>query len=84
MHDIRHKQRFQNYENAFKLLKDSLHLENLSIMEKAGIIQFFLLTFKIGWKFLKDYCKYEGYVVNSAREAIKTAYMINSISNGEL
>jgi nucleotidyltransferase substrate binding protein (TIGR01987 family) len=84
MQDIRYKQRFQNYENAFKLLKDSLSLENPSILEKAGIIQFFELTFEIGWKLLKDYCEFEGYTVNSPREAIKTAYMSNLISNGEV
>ena len=45
MKDIRYKQRFQNYENAFNMLKDSLQIDNPSIVEKAGIIQFFELTF---------------------------------------
>lgn len=83
MQNIRYKQRFQNYENAFTMLKDSLKIEDPSILEKAGIIQFFELAFEIGWKLLKDYCEFEGYTVNSPREAIKTAYMANIINDVE-
>ncbi len=83
MKDIRYKQRFQNYENAFNMLKDSLQIDNPSIVEKAGIIQFCELTFEIGWKLLKDYCEFEGYTVNSPREAIKTAYTASIINDAE-
>ena len=84
MHDVRYKQRFQNYENSFLLLKASIMIEKPSIIEKAGIIQFFELTFELSWKLLKDYCEFLGFTVNSPREAIKRALSIDIISNGEI
>lgn len=36
-----------------------------SKLEKAGIIQFFKMTFELAWKVLKDYLEVEGYVVYS-------------------
>ncbi len=84
MQDIRYKQRFHNYENAFNLLKEALAINNPSIIEQAGCIQFFELTFELAWKLLKDYCEYSGYTINSPREAIKTAYASNIINDAEI
>ena len=39
--DIRWIQRFSNFERAFLLLQNSLKTEPLSILERAGLIQFF-------------------------------------------
>lgn len=43
--DIRWKQRFQNFDRAMALLRDALHLglDNLSPLEKEGMIQRFEL-----------------------------------------
>lgn len=84
MRDIRYKQRFENYEKSFLLLSNSLKIEKPSIVEKAGIIQFFETTFELSWKLMKDYEEFLGYEVKSPREAIKRAFNIEFISNGTL
>jgi len=81
--DIRYKQRFENFEKSFLLLKKAIDIKNPSIIEKAGIIQFFEITFELSWKLMKDYLEYLGYQVKSPREAIKTAYSIELINNGD-
>ncbi|NMB64882.1 MAG: nucleotidyltransferase, partial [Spirochaetes bacterium] len=44
---------------------------------------FFEITFELSWKLLKDYCEYIGYDIHSPRDAIKTAYSIGIIDNGQ-
>jgi len=41
MEDIRWKQRFQNFEQSLKFLEQAIEIKNPSIVEKAGMIQFF-------------------------------------------
>jgi len=84
MEDIRYKQRFENFKKAFLLLEEALKIENPSIVEKAGIIQFFEISFELAWKLMKDYLEFEGYNVKSPREAIKTAFSIELIDNGDM
>ncbi len=80
--DIRWIQRFSNFEKAFFLLQDSLKTERLSILERAGLIQFFEMTFELAWKLLKDYEETEGFIVKTPREAIKQAFQSGVIGNG--
>ena len=82
--DIRYKQRFENYERSFLLLKDALNLKNPTIFEKAGAIQFFETTFELSWKLLKDYLNYLGYQVKSPREAIKTAFQSSLLTKADI
>ena len=84
MEDIRYKQRFENFKKAFLLLEEALKIENPSIIEKAGIIQFFEISFELAWKLMKDYLEFEGYNIKSPREAIKTAFSIELIDNGDI
>ena len=84
MEDIRYKQRFANFKKAFLFLEEALKIENPSIIEKAGIIQFFEISFELAWKLMKDYLEFEGYNVKSPREAIKTAFSIELIDNGSI
>jgi len=78
--DIRWIQRFSNFERAFLLLQESLTTEPLSILERAGLIQFFEMTFELAWKLLKDYEETEGFIVKTPREAIKQAFQSGFIS----
>ena len=80
--DVRWIQRFSNFEKAFLLLQDSLKTERLSILERAGLIQFFEMTFELSWKLLKDYEETEGLIAKTPREAIKQAFQSGLISNG--
>ena len=43
--DIRWIQRFHNYDKALKLLDDALQIPNPDMVQKAGIIQFFEMSF---------------------------------------
>ena len=82
--DIRYKQRFENFEKSFVLLKNALDIETPSIVEKAGVIQFFETTFELSWKLMKDYLEYVGYDINSPREAIKKSFSIELINEGDM
>ena len=68
--DIRWKQRFENFNKSYKLIEKYSKQQITSELEKAGIIQFFEMSFELAWKVLKDYLEAEGYVVKSPRETI--------------
>jgi nucleotidyltransferase substrate binding protein (TIGR01987 family) len=83
--DIRWKQRFQNYEKSLNYLEDALSIINPDIIQKAGIIQFFEMTFELAWNTMKDYLEEQGLLnINSPRDAIKKAFEIELISDGHL
>ena len=83
-HEVRWKQRFQNFTRTFKLLEESLLIETPSVVERAGIIQFYEMTFEQSWKVLKDYLEEEGFEVKSPRDAIKLAVQYNIIADGQV
>ena len=82
--DIRWKQRFQNFEKAFLLLKKAVSIDNPSEVERAGLIQFFEITFELSWKLMADYLEELGFVANSPRDAIKFAIQAEIIKKGHL
>lgn len=82
--DLRWRERFQNFEKSYKLLEKYINQEDKNELEKAGIIQFFEMTFELSWKLLKDYLESIGYEVNSPRGAIKQSYQIELIDQGHI
>jgi nucleotidyltransferase substrate binding protein (TIGR01987 family) len=80
--DTRWRQRFENFERSYKLLKKYSNQEIKTELERAGIIRFFEMTFELAWKVLKDYLESQGYMVKSPREAIKQAFQIGLIAEG--
>lgn len=80
--DTRWIQRYSNFERAFLLLSDALRVENPSVLERAGLIQFFEMAFELSWKLLKDYEQAEGIRVKTPREVIKQAYLVGLIGDG--
>ena len=82
LEDIRWRQRFENYEKSYKLLEKYSGQDIKTELERAGIIQFFEITFELAWKVLKDYLESEGYIVKSPREAIKQAFQMGLIEDG--
>lgn len=84
MDDVRYLQRFENFEKSYLLLKQAVEINEPSIFEKAGVIQFFETTFELSWKLMKDYMEFLGYEINSPRNAIKQAFSANLLSNGGL
>ncbi|MFA7173728.1 MAG: nucleotidyltransferase substrate binding protein [Kiritimatiellia bacterium] len=84
MRDLRWKQRFSNFERAYALLESVIDRDNLSEVERAGLIKFFEMAFELSWKLLEDYLSSEGYDVKSPRDAIKQAFQIGLIEDGRL
>ena len=82
--DIRWEQRFQNYSKAFNYLENALNIKKPDVTQQAGIIQFFEMSFELSWKVMKDYLEEKGFVdVKSPRDAIKKAFEIEIITEGE-
>ncbi|MEA3333852.1 MAG: nucleotidyltransferase substrate binding protein [Pseudomonadota bacterium] len=81
---VRWKQRFINFERAFKLLERTLSIQTPSEAEKGGIIQFYEVSFELSWKIMKDYIESEGFIIKSPRQTIKQAFQMEIIENGEL
>lgn len=82
--EIRWQQSFFNLKNALIALEKGVGIKNPSDIEKAGIIQFYEIAFELAWKTIKDYLEAGGYLVKSPREALKQAYQIELISEGEI
>lgn len=83
--DTRWRQRFTNFERAYKQLSVAVEqFEELNTLEKEGLIQRFEYTFELAWKTLKDLLEAEGISVSFPREVIKTAFQHQLIRDGEV
>lgn len=80
--DNRWQQRFEQFEKAYLLLQQAIAIEKPSIVERAGLIQFFEMAFELAWKLLKDFEEQEGFTVKSPRDAIKQAFQADIIKRG--
>ena len=81
--DIRWLQRFHNFEKALNYLQEALQIENPDIIQKAGLIHFFEMSFELAWNTMKDYLEEQGFIdVKSPRAAIKKAFEVNLITHG--
>jgi len=81
--DIRWMQRFQNFEKALSHLDVALQLKDPDILQKAGIIQFFEMSYELAWNTIKDYLEMQGFFdVKSPRDAFKKAFEIGLIEDG--
>jgi len=82
--DNRWRQRFQNFSRAYQQLGEAVQdFDNLSVLEKEGLIQRFEYTFELAWKTLKDFLEYEGITAAFPREVIKAAFKYGLIADGE-
>ena len=84
---IRWKQRFENFERAFLLLREAFAgpLDEMSDLEKEGAIQRFEYTFELAWKTLKDYLAHQGVTFDqiTPRVVIKQAFAAKIIQDGQ-
>ena len=85
--NIRWRQRFENFERAFMLLKEAFEkdIADMSDLEKEGVVQRFEYTFELAWKTLKDYLIYSGIVFDqiTPRRVIKDAFAARIIEDGQ-
>lgn len=89
MNDIRWKQRFQNFDRAFILLRSALEdqpLNQLSDLEQEGVIQRFAYSYELAWKTMKDYLEDNGVVISpvTPRNVIKEAFAAGLIKEGQI
>ena len=86
--DVRWKQRFQNFDRAYKLLADALKdgPDALSKLEKEGVIQRFEFTFELAWKTMKDFMYESGLKIPLAlpRNVIKEAFASGLLKDGQV
>ncbi len=86
--DVRWKQRFENFERGFVLLRSALEertLDQLSQLEQEGVIQRFEYTFELAWKTLKDYLENAGVTLDqiTPKSVIKAAFAAKLIDDGQ-
>jgi len=81
--DIRWKQRFQNFERSLSYLEEGLKISGPTLIEKAGLIQFFEICFELSWNVLRDYLEEQGFSdLKFPRENIKKAFETELITDG--
>lgn len=82
---VRWHERFEHFQKAHDLLKAAvLEADQLNRLEKEGLVKRFEYTFELAWKTLKDYLESQGITASFPREVIKTAFLYNLITDGEL
>lgn len=86
--DIRWKQRFQNFDRAYVLLRQALENgpDALNPLEKEGVIQRFEYSFELSWKTLKDYLEESGLVFATItpRQVLKDGFAAKIIEEGQV
>lgn len=86
--DIRWKQRFQNFDRAYHLLREALNRgpQVLNVLEKEGVIQRFEYSFELAWKTLKDYMEAGGISISllTPRQVLKDAFAAKILPEGQV
>lgn len=80
------EERFEAFSTALTRLKEAINMykEDKNAVLLDGTIQRFEFTVELAWKTIKEYLEYEKLgEFNSPRSAIKEAYKINLIEDGE-
>jgi hypothetical protein len=82
--DIRWLQRFSNLKKAFLRLKEAVDTENLSELEREGLIQRFEYTYELAWKTLQDLLEAKGYLdIKGPTPVFQQAFQDGYITDGE-
>lgn len=83
--DIRWKQRFVNFENAFKVFKIAVEdYQNPSDLEKEGTVQRFKFTHELAWKVMKDFLLEKGLLgIIGSKDATRLAFQNELLDDGQ-
>ena len=85
--DVRWRQRFQNFNKAFRQLSGAAALAQqrpLSDLEQQGFIQAFEFTHELAWNTLKDFLQERGATnLFGSKDATRQAFAAGLIENGE-
>ena len=83
---IRLEERFETFSTALTRLKEAIDMykDDKNAVLLDGTIQRFEFTVELAWTTIKEYLEYEKLgEFNSPRSAVKEAYKINLIEDGE-
>lgn len=87
-HDIRWKQRFDNFQRALHQLTLAIELNAqrpLSDLEQQGLIKGFEFTHELAWNVLKDYLEMEGIQgLVGSRSTAREAFKRGLVRDGEV
>jgi len=87
-HDIRWKQRLENYKKALSQLQNAVALGQkrpFSELEEQGLIQAFEITHELAWNVMKDYFYYQGNnTITGSRDATREAFHVGLVENGDV
>lgn len=79
------KLRFFMYNKwVLHTLEMALAKNELSDLERAGVIQIYEITLELAWKLLKDYLEEREVIVKFPRDTIKEAFRYELVQDGEL
>jgi len=82
--DIRWKQRFMNYDRAFKRLSEAMHEEELNELERNGLVQRFEFSLELAWKTTKDFLEEKGFAFRpSPKDTFRQAQSAGYITNAQ-
>ena len=70
----RWQQRLDNFSKALSQLDEACEQDSYTNLERAGLVQTFVFSYELGWNVLKDLLFYEGFDLNSPREAIRKGF----------
>ena len=88
MQDIRWKQRFEHFCNAFRQLKNARELQSerdFSELELQGAIQAFEVTQELSWKVMKDFLESEGTRdLFGSKTAVRESFNVGLITDAEV
>jgi len=86
--DVRWKQRFEHFRNAFKQLKNANELKKVrefTDLELQGVIQAFEVSQELSWKVMKDFLEDQGRTdLFGSKNAVREAFNVGLISNGDV
>lgn len=81
--DNRWKQRHQNFSKALSRLESAVHLDNPDVFQKAGMIQFFEMTFELAWNCVKDILEAQGHQgILGPRAALEKGFEVGLLEDG--
>ena len=86
--DIRWKQRFQNFDRAYMLLREALEQgpSVLSLLKKEGVIRRFEYSLELAWKTVRDFLEEGGLVISpvTPREVLKDAFAAKVLADRQV
>ena len=86
--DIRWKQRFEHFVNAFKQLRNAKTIASereFTELELQGVIQAFEVSQEFSWKVMKDFLEEQGKIdLFGSKNAVREAFNVGLISDGDI